>query len=82
MTDPAARGERFLATGGDFVSVFQIAQILKDYAGDAAPKVPTRRLRNWLVRVVALFDPAVKGVLPELGRHKNASSGKARRLLG
>jgi nucleoside-diphosphate-sugar epimerase len=38
MTDPAARGERFLATGGDFVSVRQIAKILKDDAGDAARK--------------------------------------------
>ena len=35
MTDPAARGERFLATAGDFVSVRQIAQILKDGAGDS-----------------------------------------------
>jgi nucleoside-diphosphate-sugar epimerase len=32
--------------------------------------------------MVALCDPAVKGVLPELGKHKNASNEKARRLLG
>jgi nucleoside-diphosphate-sugar epimerase len=82
MTDPAARGERFLATSGDFVSVLQIAKILKDGAGDAGHKVPTRSLPNWLMRLVALFDPAVKGVLPELGRRKNASNAKARRLLG
>lgn len=82
MTDPAARGERFLATGGDFVSVLQIARILKDGAGDAARPVPTRPLPNWLVRVVAMFDPAVKGVLPELGKRKNGSNEKARRLLG
>jgi nucleoside-diphosphate-sugar epimerase len=81
MTDPAARGERFLATGGDFVSVFQIAQILKEDVGDDARKVPTRSLPTWLMRVVALFDPQVKGVLPELGKHKNASNEKARRLL-
>ncbi len=82
MTDPAARGERFLATGGDFLNILQIARILKEGAGDAARKVPTRRLPNWLARVVALFDPQVKGVLPELGKHKNASNEKARRLLG
>ena len=44
MTDPAARGERFLATGGDFVSVRQIAQMLKDGMGERARKVPTRAL--------------------------------------
>jgi len=51
-------------------------------ARDAACKVPTRPLPNWLMRAVALFDPAVKQVLPELGNHKNASNEKARRQLG
>ena len=82
MTAPAARGERFLATGGDFVSALEIAQFLKADAGAAARKVPTRQLPNWLMRVVALFNPEVKGLLPELGKHKNASHEKARRLLG
>jgi nucleoside-diphosphate-sugar epimerase len=82
MTNPAARGERFLATGGDFVSVLQIAQTLKADAGDAARKVPTRPLPNWLLRMIARFDPEVKGVVPELGKRKNGSNEKARRLLG
>ncbi len=82
MTDPAARGERFLATGGDFVSIRQVAQFLKEDAGDDARKVPTRPVPSWLLRVVALFDPQVKGLLPELGKHKNATNEKARRLLG
>jgi dihydroflavonol-4-reductase len=82
MTDPAARGERFLATGGDFASVRQIAQMLREGGGAAARKVPTRRLPSWLVRIVALFDTEVRGVLPELGKYKNASNEKARRLLG
>ena len=82
MTDPAARGERFLATGGDFVSILQIARMLKDELGEGARKVPTRRVPNWLLRVVALFDPQVRGVLPELGKRKNATNEKARRLLG
>ena len=82
MIDPAARGERFLATAGDFVTIVEIAKILKAGAGEAARKVPTRSVPNWLLRVVALFDAEVRGVLPELGKHKNASSEKARRLLG
>jgi dihydroflavonol-4-reductase len=82
MTDPAARGERFLATAGDFTSFRQIAQILKEGVGEAARKVPTRLLPSWLLRAIALFDPQVRGVLPELGERKNASNEKARRLLG
>jgi nucleoside-diphosphate-sugar epimerase len=82
MTDPAARGERFLATSEDFVSIRQIAGILKENVGDAARNVPTRPLPTWLMRVFGLFDAQVRGVLPELGKHKNASNEKARRLLG
>jgi dihydroflavonol-4-reductase len=82
MTSPAARGERFLATAGDFISILDIARVLKDGLGTAARKVPTRRLPDWLVRIVGLFDPEVRAVLPELGKRKNATSEKARRVLG
>ncbi len=82
MTNPAARGERFLAVGGDFVSVRQIAQMLKEGLGELARRVPTRSLPTWLVRGVGLFDPQVRGIVPELGKCKNASNEKARRLLG
>src|SRR4029078_10432811 len=64
MTDPAARGERFLAVSGDFVSMSEIARMLKEGLGDLARKVPTRNLPTWLMRVVGLFDSQVKSILP------------------
>src|SRR5579863_1947194 len=82
MTDPAARGERFLAVAGDFVSVREIAHILKARLGSAARRVPTHELPDWMVRAASLFDPAVKQILPELGKRKNATSAKAQRVLG
>jgi nucleoside-diphosphate-sugar epimerase len=82
MTERAAKGERFLAVAGDFISVLDMAKILKQRMGAAAKRVPTRELPNWLVRVAALRDPAVKQILPELGKRKNATNEKARRLLG
>jgi dihydroflavonol-4-reductase len=82
MTDPAAKGERFLAAAGDFVSIRQIAEVLKDRLGTAASRVPTREVPNWLVHVFAFFDPSARQILPELGKVKNGSSEKARRLLG
>jgi nucleoside-diphosphate-sugar epimerase len=82
MTDPRANGERFLAIAGDFVSMRDIALILKKRIGAAARKVPTWQLPNWLVRLAALRDPGVKQILPELGKRKNATNAKARRLLG
>jgi len=82
MTDPAARGERFLAGAGDFMSVLEIARVLKRRLGVRARRVPTWQLPDWLVRLAAIADPAVRQVLPELGKTKNASNAKARRLLG
>jgi len=82
MASEAARGERFLAVAGDFMGIRQIAQVLKNELGEAARKVPTRSVPNWLMRAVGLFDSQVRGVVSELGKHKNASNEKARRLLG
>ena len=82
MTDPAAKGERFLAIAGDFMSILDIAKVLKSRMGASASRVPTRQLPNWLVRIAALFDPGVKQILPELGKTRNATNEKAKRLLG
>jgi dihydroflavonol-4-reductase len=82
MTHPAARGERFLAVAGDFVSILDIGRMLKDRMGAAAKRVPSRQLPDWLVRLAAMRDPAVKQIVPELGKRKNGTSEKARRLLG
>lgn len=82
MTHPAAKGERFLAVTGDFMSMVEIARVLKARLGSAARRVPTRQLPNWLVRLAAMRDPAVQQILPELGKVKNATSEKARRMLG
>jgi nucleoside-diphosphate-sugar epimerase len=81
MTHPAAKGERFLAVAGDFMSILEIAQVLKNRLGAAAKRVPTRQLPDWMVRIAALFDPAVKQILPELGKVKNGTNEKARRVL-
>jgi nucleoside-diphosphate-sugar epimerase len=82
MTNPAAKGERFLAVTGDFMSMVEIAKLLKSRLGAAAKRVPTRELPNWLVRLAALRDPAVRLILPELGKYKNGTNEKAKRILG
>ncbi len=82
MTHPSAKGERFLAVAGDFVWMRDIARILKARMGAGAKRVPTRELPNWLVRLASLRDPAIKLILPELGKRKNATNEKSRRMLG
>jgi dihydroflavonol-4-reductase len=82
MTHPDAKGERFLAVGGPFMSVQQIALTLKEHLGPAAKRVPSRVLPDWLIRVLALFVPVLRQVTPELGKKKKATHGKAKKVLG
>ncbi|HEX3376030.1 MAG TPA: aldehyde reductase [Candidatus Acidoferrales bacterium] len=82
MTHPAANGERFLAVSGNFMTMQEIAKALKSRMGAAARRVPTRQVPDWLVRLASLRDPAIKLILPELGKVKNATNEKARRVLG
>ena len=82
MTNPAAKGERFLAVAGESMSILAMARVLKNRMGAAAKKVPTRELPDWLVRIAAMFDSSLKPLVPELGKVKNASHEKAKRVLG
>lgn len=82
MTDPAAKGQRFLAVAGDFVSIRQVARVVRQRMGAAGAKAPTRQVPDWLVRVSALFSPTARLALPELGKFKNGTNAKARRVLG
>jgi nucleoside-diphosphate-sugar epimerase len=82
MTEPAAAGERFLAVAGEFMTVAEIAAVLRERMGADARKVPTRMLPNWLVRLVSRFDSSVRQIVPELGKAKQASNAKAKQALG
>jgi len=82
MTNPAAKGERFLAVAGESMSILAMAKVLKNRMGAAAKKVPTRELPDWLVRIASLFDSSLKQLVPELGKIKQISNEKAKRVLG
>jgi len=82
MESPGARGERFLAVAADAIPMVMVARVLKDRIGPAARRVPTREVPDWIVRIAALRDPAVRQLLSELGKTKHVSGEKARRLLG
>jgi len=82
MTDPAANGERFIATSGDSLWMIDVARILRDRLGEAAAKVPSRELPNAVVRLAAAGNPSMRAVTPLLGMNLNASGEKAVRVLG
>jgi dihydroflavonol-4-reductase len=81
MTHPAANGERFIAVSGEAKSMLEIAKAIKARLGDAAKRVPTRQLPNWLVRLIGRFRASVRSLVPLLGNVRNATSAKAERML-
>jgi dihydroflavonol-4-reductase len=81
MTNPAANGQRFLAISGRALSVRELALIMKKRLGADASRVSSIELPNWAMRILALRSPAVKGLLPQLGKVMDATSAKAISLL-
>lgn len=82
MTSPVAAGERFLAIAGESMWMRELANVLRRHLGDAASKVPTRVMPNWVARLISNQHPAVRAALPLLGLKMNATGEKAQRLLG
>lgn len=81
LTAPDMAGERFIAAG-PFLWMGDVAAILKQGLGEQAKKVPTRKLPNFLLKILALFDPIVKQVVGELDNVRDASSQHAKDKLG
>ncbi len=82
MLHPSAKGERFLAVAGKSMSMVEIALLLRAQLGEDWKKIPTKILPDWLLRLVAVFDKSIAQVVQELGNVKNASSNKAKSVLG
>jgi dihydroflavonol-4-reductase len=82
MDDPAAAGERFLAAAGDGMWLADAAQILHEFLGGAAERVPMTEIPDDVLRAAAAVDPALQRMASEAGRLPHLSAEKARRVLG
>ena len=81
MTNPDAKGQRFLALAGGIMSLPEIARLLKTKMPAVAAKVPTKILPDWMVRISALWNPQAKAIASMLGINRNTSNAKARTIL-
>ncbi|MDM9623514.1 aldehyde reductase [Rhizobium sp. S96] len=82
MTDPAANGERFLATVGESLWMVEVAELLRQRLGKAAENVSTQVWPDEQVRIAGETNAQLKAVVPLLGYDMNATGKKAERLLG
>ncbi|MFD0252425.1 NAD-dependent epimerase/dehydratase family protein [Streptomyces sp. NPDC127113] len=82
MVHPKAAGERFLAVGGPSVSLFGMAQILREHFPTAADLLPAVELTVEQVREAAKTTPALRDAAALHGRIPVISNEKARSVLG
>lgn len=82
MTNPAAKGERFLATVGESLWMIEVAELLRQRFGEKAGKVPTEVWSDEQVRIAGQTNAQLKAVVPLLNYDMNATGKKAERLFG
>ena len=84
LTAPAekVRNGRFIASAGPFYTFADLARVVRARLGDQARKVPTRRMPDFVVRILAKFVPDLRQLVGELGRTRSTSGQHARDVLG
>lgn len=79
MTLPQAAGQRFLGTG-EFAWSADAARLLRArYPGRQG--IPTRRVSNWILHILALWQPLLRDTLFELGKERRCPGRKAAAML-
>lgn len=81
MEIPEAAGERFIATEG-FLWFTEAAELLRKKFPAYGAKIPKRKIPDWMLKLMAVFQPIYKQTVTELGRTRKASNAKAARVLG
>ena len=81
MTNPDAKGQRFLATSDVSTSLPKIAKILHSQPDEFSKNVTTKVMPDWLVKILSIFKPELKLISSQLGKVKVLSNEKAKRVL-
>ncbi len=81
MNDPGAIGERYILAD-EFYEFGDLARLLRERFPERASKISTRRMPDFLVRLLALFVGDMKTIAMELGKRRVASPEKVKKLLG
>jgi nucleoside-diphosphate-sugar epimerase len=81
LETPGLAGERFLGAGPSLTAL-EVAGVLRARLGEQARKTPTRNMPDWLVNILALFNPEVRGIKTEIGKVRHVEATHAKQRLG
>lgn len=77
MTLPVAAGRRYMLVEG-FAKMLDVSKVLYE----AGYKTPTKKLPNFMVRLLAIFDKTVRMITDGLGRDEKIDNTRLREELG
>lgn len=78
---PGIAGGRFIASGR-FMKLHDVAEVLRSRLGVRGRKVPKRKLPDFVVKLVAMFDPVTRQVAGEVGKVRHLDPSHTRDTLG
>ncbi len=81
MTTPQAAGQRFICAI-EFCWMSEVAKILDQHFRDDGYKIPTGELPDWLPKLMQHFNPALKQIVPGLGRRRDLDNARIKAVLG
>lgn len=82
LETPGLAGERFIGSGR-FMKMIEVGDVLrKGLPPEQVRKVPTRRMPDFLVSVLALFNEGIRSIKAELGKTRNVDASHAFDRLG
>ena len=76
----APSGGRYLAVS-ESIWMLDMARAIKASLGPFARKVPTRPMPDWVLRMIAIFDPVARQAVHDLGRWYGVDNSQTRRTL-
>jgi dihydroflavonol-4-reductase len=79
LDHPEVAGMRLLAVAGNMTMPAMTAELKRLYP---KRRIATRVAPRAILRLLALFDPQIKAILPALGRFHPISNARAREVLG
>ncbi len=79
LDTPESIGERIIGVNR-FMWFSEMAKAIAEEYPER--KISTREAPNFIVRILALFDPAIRTIVPSLGKEHRASNAKAQSMLG
>jgi dihydroflavonol-4-reductase len=81
MGKPEAAGRRYILSGGP-IHLREIARVIGENFPTYRNRMPRGSLPDALTRLLGVFDPAVRSIVPDLGPVKRVSSKAAQEELG